>query len=88
MQKITQIIEAKNVEIYNNGCIKSIDNTDNFLLKFSADNIQNLKLVLDKEYDNNFSFSIYKDFIVKDIYSEYIVINGDDTQNFAIIGVK
>ena len=88
MQKITQILEAKNIEIYKDGYIKSIDNTDNFLLKFNANDNPDLKLMLDEKYNNNFSFSIYKDYVANNIYTTEICIEGDKTQSFAICGVK
>ncbi len=88
MQKITKILEAKNIEFYNNGCIKSVDNADNFLLKFETEDFPKLKLILDEEYNNNFSFSVYKDYVSKDTYHSYILIEGGNTQNFAILGVK
>ena len=88
MKKITQIIEAKNIEIYKNGCIKSIDNSDSFLLKFNANDSPDLKLILDEEYNNNFSFSVRKDYVANDIYTTEIYIEGNKTQSFAICGVK
>lgn len=88
MQKITQILEAKNIEFYNDGCIKSIDNTDNFLLKFNTNDAIDLNFILDENYNNNFSFSIYKDYIKSNIYTTNICIEGDSSQSFAICGVN
>jgi hypothetical protein len=88
MNKITKIIEAKNIEFYKNGCIKSIDNTDNFLLKFNADDAPDLKFILDKDYSNNFSYSVYKDYIASSEYTTDIIIEGNSSQSFAIIGIE
>ena len=89
MQKITQILEAKNIVIYNDGCIKSIDNSEDFLLKFNINNCNsNLKLILDEDYVNNFNFSVYKNYINGDAFITTICIEGDSTQSFAICGVK
>lgn len=88
MKKITQILEAKNVEFYNNGCIKSIDSADNFLLKFNTEDGQDLEFILDKKYNNNFIYTIDKEYVDSNIYTDSISIQGDSTQSFAIIGVE
>lgn len=89
MQKITKILEAKNVEFYDDGSIKSIDNTDNFLLKFKLeDKYSDLKFVLDEEYNNSFSFSIYNDYIGNNRYITQLCIEGDSSQSFAIKGIE
>lgn len=88
MKKITQILEAKNVELYNNGCIKSIDSADNFLLKFNTEDGQDLEFILDKKYNNNFIYGINKEYVDSNIYTDSISIQGDYTQSFAIIGVE
>lgn len=88
MKKITKILEAKNIEFYKNGCIKSIYNTDNFLLKFNADDTPDLKFILDEEYNNNFNYCIYKEYIEPNTYITDIIIEGNLDNSFAIIGVE
>lgn len=88
MKKITQILEAKNVEFYNNGCVKSIDSADNFLLKFNTEDGQDLEFILDKKYNNDFIYGINKEYVDSNIYTDSISIQGDSTQSFAIIGVE
>lgn len=91
MNKITKIIEAKNIELYGNGCIKSIENTPNFLLKFELEtngtfSLQEFYFVLDKKFDNNFNFSVYKDY--ENFNKITLCIEGDKTQLFAIEGIE
>lgn len=87
--QINKIIEAKNIEIYNKG-IKSVEGT-NFLLKFNVDidfekyKENEIYINLDKDYENNFNFSVYKDYDKKQII---LCLEGTNKNIMAIIGYE
>lgn len=89
MNKITKIIEAKNIEIIENG-IRSIDG--NFLLKFKMKcdfdkvGLQDFYFILEESAHNNFNFSVYKDYNKKEI--ELCIEGNSADQSFYILGYE
>lgn len=90
---IDNIIQSKNIEWYYD-FIRNKKDCGEFYLKFKLKNIIgdiDYYFILDKSMENNFNFSVEKDYIEgTNSYESILVIEGDtkDGQMFSILGYE